>query len=112
MNVIEQMRTDWNRRAREGANYYVAFAPMTDEEFLGAGPTPAGVFEREFYRLPPASAKDRRALEIGCGPGRLMIPMSRHFGEIHGVDISEEMAALARERLRGVPNAHVHVTSG
>jgi hypothetical protein len=41
-----------------------------------------------------------------------MLPMSRYFGEIHGVDISGEMAAMARERLRHIPNAHVHVTGG
>ena len=39
-----------------------------------------------------------RALEIGCGPGRLMKPLSRNFGEIHGVDVSDEMVRLARER--------------
>jgi SAM-dependent methyltransferase len=38
--------------------------------------------------------------------------MSRHFGEIHGVDISEEMAALGRRRLRNVARAHIHVTTG
>ncbi|HEY2843004.1 MAG TPA: class I SAM-dependent methyltransferase, partial [Bryobacteraceae bacterium] len=53
-----------------------------------------------------------KALEIGCGPGRLMRPMSRHFAEIHGVDVSDEMIALARERLRDIPNAHPHVTDG
>ena len=26
-----------------------------------------------------------------------MRPMSRHFGEIHGVDVSDEMIRLARE---------------
>ena len=36
--------------------------------------------------------------------------MSHNFGEIHGVDISAEMAALARERLKAIPHAQVHVT--
>lgn len=112
MNVIEQMRADWNRRAREDANYYVAFATMNDEEFLATGARAVGGFEAEFHRLPPAAVGDRRALEIGCGPGRLMIPMSRHFGEIHGVDISDEMVALAKQKLAGTPNAHAHVNSG
>ena len=64
-------------------------------------------------RLPPAAnPRARRALEIGCGPGRLMRPMSRHFGEIHGVDVSDEMIRLAREKLRGMPHAHAHRTTG
>lgn len=41
-----------------------------------------------------------------------MGPMSRHFGEIHGVDISEDMIALAAERLRSIPGARLHVTPG
>ena len=41
-----------------------------------------------------------------------MRPMSRHFVEIHGVDVSDEMIGLAREKLRDIPNAHPHVTDG
>jgi SAM-dependent methyltransferase len=52
------------------------------------------------------------ALEIGCGPGRLLRPLARHFTEIHGVDVSDEMIRLAQERLRDTPNAHAHITSG
>jgi SAM-dependent methyltransferase len=39
-----------------------------------------------------------------------MRPLSRWFGEIHGVDISDEMVVRAREYLRDIPHAHVHVT--
>jgi SAM-dependent methyltransferase len=114
MDVRDRMREDWNRRAREDANFYVAFGRQNqdDAEFLASASEVAAILEQELVRLPPAPASSRRALEIGCGPGRLMLPMSRHFGEIHGVDISPEMAALARERLRHTPNAHVHVTGG
>ena len=38
--------------------------------------------------------------------------MSRNFGEIHGVDVSDEMIRLARERLRDTPTAHPHHSSG
>src|SRR5204862_2516316 len=39
------------------------------------------------------------------GPGRLMRPMSWNFGEIHGVDVSDEMIRLAVEKPSKVPNA-------
>ncbi|MDP9115169.1 MAG: class I SAM-dependent methyltransferase, partial [Acidobacteriota bacterium] len=55
-----------------------------------------------------------RALEIGCGSGRLMRPMSRHFLEIHGVDVSSEFIQQARESLWDLPNARpqqIHGTS-
>jgi len=114
VEILEQMREDWNRRAREDANYYVGFAreKQGDEEFLATANEIVARFESELGRLPPAPKEGRRALEIGCGPGRLMIPMSKNFGEIHGVDISDEMAALARQKLARIAHAHVHVNSG
>ena len=66
--------------------------------------------EREMKRgLPGERARARRALEIGCGPGRLLKPMAEKFGEIHGVDVSDEMIGLARRRLTEIPHAHAHV---
>jgi SAM-dependent methyltransferase len=108
------MRSEWNRRAAKDAHFYVAFTrpDQVEEDFLATAAEVVPTFEQEFPRLPPRPPAERRALEIGCGPGRLMLPMSRHFGEIHGVDVSDEMAALARQRLRDTPNAQVHVTSG
>jgi hypothetical protein len=38
--------------------------------------------------------------------------MSRYFGEIHGIDVSDEMIAQARLKLRGIPHAHVHHAGG
>src|SRR5271170_2850624 len=114
VDIVERMRSDWNRRAREDANFYAAFArrQQTDEEFFASAADTIPTLEKELPRLPATSIAARRALEIGCGPGRLMGPMSRHFGEIHGVDISEEMIALAAQRLRAIPNARLHVTPG
>jgi len=114
VNVLDRMRAEWNRRAAKDAHFYAAFSRQNqaDEDFLASAAEVMPMFEREFPRLPLKPAPERRALEIGCGPGRLMIPMSRHFGEVHGVDVSDEMAALARQRLRDVPNAEAHVTSG
>ncbi|MBM3812121.1 MAG: methyltransferase domain-containing protein [Acidimicrobiia bacterium] len=106
--IAERMREDWNRRAREDAGYYVAFGrrKQSREEFFATAHDQVRGFERELKRLPEAAPQSRRALEIGCGPGRLMLPLSRHFGEIHGVDISEEMIELARRNLAAVRNAH------
>lgn len=112
MDVNEQMRADWNRRAREDANFYVAFGRRSqeDQEFLASAAEVTGALEPELSRLPPSAPENRSALEIGCGPGRLMRPMSRHFGEIHGVDISDEMIRLACDQLKDIPHAHAQVT--
>ena len=108
--VLERMRADWNERASEDANYYVAFGAreQNEAEFFATGDPVMRLLTAELKRFPGRGA----ALEIGCGPGRLMRPMSRHFGEIHGVDVSDRMIRLARERLRDTPNAHPHHGTG
>lgn len=114
-DVSEKMRADWNQRALEDAHYYVAFGSRNQDQegFESTARKEVGAFEWELKRLPHnANRRAWRALEIGCGPGRLMKPLSRHFGEIHGVDVSDEMVRLARERLRAIPHAHVHATNG
>jgi ubiquinone/menaquinone biosynthesis C-methylase UbiE len=112
--VSARMREDWNARAREDAGYYVAFGrrDSDDADFFATATEVINGLEWELRRVPLAARGDWRALEIGCGPGRLLRPMSRHFVEIHGVDVSDEMIALAREKLRDIPNAHPHATNG
>jgi ubiquinone/menaquinone biosynthesis C-methylase UbiE len=45
-----------------------------------------------------------RALDFGCGVGRLTRALAKHFGESNGVDVSENMVAQAIELNKGVPN--------
>jgi ubiquinone/menaquinone biosynthesis C-methylase UbiE len=112
-DLLETMRSDWNQRAREDAYYYVAFAHpgQATEDFQSTASIILPMLEAEFSRLALAPSACK-ALEVGCGPGRLMLPMSRHFDEIHGVDVSDEMIARARKLLRDAPNAHPHVGNG
>jgi ubiquinone/menaquinone biosynthesis C-methylase UbiE len=113
-DVFARMREEWNARAREDAGYYVAFG-RRDQDDAGFFATATGVInnlEATLRRVPARERAGWRALEIGCGPGRLMRPMSRHFAEIHGVDVSDEMVALAREKLRDIPNAFPQLGDG
>ncbi len=114
-NVLEQMRADWNRRAREDVNYFVAFARrcQSDDEFFATGAPVLWALEKELkWILPRLRGRAPRALEIGCGPGRLMRLMARYFDEIWGVDVSDEMIRLAREKLCDVANARVERNNG
>ena len=113
-SVTERMQRDWNERAREDANFYVAFGRRDQdaEEFFATATEVVAGLKWEMRRLPAGRPRARRALEIGCGPGRLMRPMSQHFGEIHGVDVSDEMIRRAEANLAHIPHAHPHHTSG
>jgi SAM-dependent methyltransferase len=109
-NLLDCMRRDWNERAREDPHYYVAFGrrEQDDAEFLASAADVVRGLRGEIKRLRPATGL--KALEIGCGPARLMVPLSGEFAEIHGTDVSDEMIRLAAERLRDIPHAHTHYT--
>jgi SAM-dependent methyltransferase len=115
-NVADRMRQDWNARALEDPHYYVAFGrrDQDDAEFFATAADVVRGLRAEARHLRPAGQpfpRNLKALEIGCGPGRIMRPLSADFAEIHGIDVSDEMIRLAREKLRAVPNAHLHHTS-
>lgn len=65
-----------------------------------------------FYeRLVPSP--QARILELGCGTGRILIPLSKRCERIYGVDASDAMISVCRTKLasRGIPpsKASVHV---
>jgi SAM-dependent methyltransferase len=111
--TIQRMRADWNRRAQEDARFYIAFGrrKQDDVEFAATASEVLDRITSEFTRLPPhMPTRARRFLEIGCGIGRLMAPLSQFCGEIHGVDIADEMIRMGRERLADIEHAHLHWT--
>lgn len=96
------------------------WAVLTDERFHAATLTPeniaqffargeqdiAGVFE-SIRKFVAPEFSPARALDLGCGVGRLVIPMSRRVTEVVGVDVSEAMLSEARQNAgrAGVTNA-------
>ena len=109
------MRDDWDRRAREDALYYVAFGrkQQSREEFFASAADVLRTLREDLRRFPDeADLRTMTALEIGCGPGRLMLPLSRELGRVYGVDVSEEMIAIARRNLAEAPNAEARVATG
>lgn len=114
--VLARMRREWDERAAEDANYYVYTRDRDFEErdFDESGRVNYDQLVRPSLPLflngrPPGAC---RAVEIGCGLGRMTRWFARDFLEVHGVDISAEMIAEARERLRRYSNVVLHVGSG
>jgi SAM-dependent methyltransferase len=59
-----------------------------------------------------ALGPDRDALEVGCGIGRLMVPLCRRVRSVVGTDVSSGMISAATRRLAGCSNASVRLTTG
>lgn len=103
------MRADWERRARENAPFYICTtAAETSEAFAASGER--DLVEKVIDGLPLAS--DWQVLEIGCGIGRLLRPLSERVARAVGVDLSQEMIELGREYCVGRPNVELHWTDG
>lgn len=50
-----------------------------------------------------------RALDFGCGVGRLTQPLGKHFKEAHGVDIAPSMIESAQQLAGSDSNCHFHL---
>lgn len=107
--VLDEMRRDWDRRARENARYYIASGEDEGVRFALSGCRDAG---RLLEDLHEDLRSDMRVLEIGCGIGRLLQYMALIFEEVHGIDVSAEMIEEGRRYLARHPNAHLEVGDG
>lgn len=65
-------------------------------------PVTAGRKDVEFY-LGQAKAQGGPILELGCGTGRVLLPLARAGYRITGVDLAEAMLARARAKLAQEP---------
>ena len=80
---------------RQGWEGWDAYAPFYDWENART------VARRDiafWQRL--AAAQDGRVLELGCGTGRIAVPVARAGARLVGVDRSAEMLVRGRQRLR------------
>lgn len=83
------------RKRTEGWHGWDQYAPFYDWEnarTLGRRDVP---FWRQF-----ASGRRGRVLELGCGTGRITVPLARAGVRVVGIDRSEPMLARARSRIR------------
>ena len=74
----------------------VGFAELYDAVY--AGRDDAG-----FWRTMAAAAAGRPILELGCGTGRVLLPLARAGHEVTGIDLSERMLDVCRTKLRLEP---------
>ena len=82
-------------RRAEGWQGWDAYAPFYDWENARTLARRDVVF---WQRL--AAAQEGRVLELGCGTGRLTVPVARAGARIVGIDRSAPMLARARQRMR------------
>ncbi|MFY9552109.1 MAG: class I SAM-dependent methyltransferase [Thermoanaerobaculia bacterium] len=103
------MRADWECRARENAPFYVCTsAAQSPEAFAASGERDLAEHVLDGLDVRP----QWHVLEIGCGVGRLLRPLSARVERAVGVDVSEEMIRRGREYCADRPNVALHRTDG
>jgi SAM-dependent methyltransferase len=102
MNDIERLRATWNALGEDDPLWAILSRPekrgghWNAEEFFAAGE--AEITGLELYCLHLGLPRERRrALDFGCGVGRLTRALASRYGEVIGVDISPSMLAQARQ---------------
>lgn len=111
------MRADWNDRAKENAQYYVQneTKDWDQREFFRSGEVNvANEVMSDMVAIcgGQRSPLDLRMLEIGCGVGRMTRMLSRIFGHVTGVDVSEEMIRQARRNTADLNNVSLVLGDG
>lgn len=106
MDKTEYMRRDWDARAAKDAFFYIATWRKNWDvsDFFKSG-------EEDYQRLVEPvlerfefAPRGKRALELGCGAGRMTSAFVRRFDHVTAVDISAEMLDRAKQLLPDVEN--------
>ena len=98
----------WNARSTTLADGMAAVDGSADESVLAA----TGAFTaRQVHAALDLKPADR-VFEIGCGVGRIGAQLAGHVAVWHGLDIAENMAALARQRVEAHPGATASALDG
>lgn len=99
---LDQLQDDWTRLGKEDPLWAVYVAPGTRggkwdvDEFFGLGRREVGGALAELDRLGLAPGR-HRAVDFGCGVGRLSQALAEHVDEVIGLDIAPSMLEKARE---------------
>jgi SAM-dependent methyltransferase len=108
MSRLERHQRDWEDLARLDPLWAIASTPekrfggWDEEEFARSGERKVAAL---LQRLDALGLPERRgrALDFGCGVGRMTIPLANAFEEVTGVDIAPAMLEQARERAADLP---------
>jgi len=116
--VDVKMKKEWNARTKMDPLFVIATGDSdTEEDFWNSGIGECNDilgkntmrFEKIIEDKEPSKMN---ILEIGCGIGRILIPMRKFFGNVTGIDISSEMVQLTQKYIANIPNCTILENNG
>jgi ubiquinone/menaquinone biosynthesis C-methylase UbiE len=112
---LKQLRANWTAFGERDPLWAILTVPGKErggwetEEFFRTGQREIADVMDYVSRLHPVAR--RRALDFGCGVGRLAQALAEHFEEVAGVDIAPSMLELARRHNRHGERCRYHLNS-
>jgi glycosyltransferase involved in cell wall biosynthesis/ubiquinone/menaquinone biosynthesis C-methylase UbiE len=100
--IGRKIRQSWDQFGREDPFWAVLTNPdkkgdrWSEAEFFATGRHDIQAALQRITTL-GINLNFEKALDFGCGPGRLTQALAEHFREVHGVDIAASMIAKAQE---------------
>jgi len=98
--TFQNYKSFWDNKATTMQGAMIAVDGSTDENTVRL----TGIYSADQATKALELAATDRVLELGCGVGRIGHELAPHVGYWHGVDISANMIAQARERLKKFDN--------
>jgi SAM-dependent methyltransferase len=113
---LKGLAQDWDQLGQSDPLWAILSDPAKKgnrwslEEFFATGEV---AVDQALHHLDAlgVKVKHERALDFGCGVGRLTQALAQHFNEIDGVDIAPSMIDLARKYNRFGDRCRYHVNS-
>lgn len=98
-SIRTQAEQFWNRPSEEEARKVISHPAVWEKEIQ---PHLEMLFDDDpcMNEYLVHGSNDITALEIGCGIGRLLAPLSKYGWDMHGIDISENMLRFGEEYLK------------
>ncbi len=114
---LANLRDTWNELGRRDPMWAVLSGPLEarrdwdPEAFFRTGVEEVAAVLARSEAL-GAAPRLERALDFGCGIGRLSQALASHFLEVHGVDIASAMLEQARQQNRMGERCQFHLNEG
>ncbi|EAP99254.1 methylase involved in ubiquinone/menaquinonebiosynthesis-like protein [Janibacter sp. HTCC2649] len=112
---LDDLRRNWNTLGSVDPLWAILAYPeqhqnrWDEEEFFATGQQAVDEVMTVLDRLGHRPQQHGRALDFGCGAGRLTRALAAHFDRVDGVDIAASMIELAREKNTGHERVQFHL---
>jgi SAM-dependent methyltransferase len=114
MTDLRRFSWYWNRLGRRDPFSAILIPAGSDtsewdvDAFFATGRDDVLRFIADLKQIAPTAGRER-ALDFGCGVGRVTRALAEHFESVDGVDVARSMIARARELNRSNPRCHFHL---